>query len=89
MGVPFAAIFEFWRREEQRATASAEDEEREGSLLGIDEVKRNTAMMRGDMAASRGRAAKEFAEADAAADGVYVSERAKKQAKAEARERSE
>ena len=37
MGVPFAAVFEFWRREEQRANAPAEDEERGGSCAPPDE----------------------------------------------------
>jgi len=49
------------------------DEEIEGSFLGFEQVGRNVALMRGDENARREQAKMDFAEADAAKDGVIMS----------------
>mmetsp|Transcript_5268 Transcript_5268/g.10325 ORF Transcript_5268/g.10325 Transcript_5268/m.10325 type:complete len:264 (+) Transcript_5268:3-794(+) len=56
------------------------DEEDEGSALGLTEAIRNVGMMRGDNEQRRGEAMAEFAEDDAAADGIIMSKRARDKA---------
>ena len=53
------------------------EEDEEGTLLGWEQVQKNTAMMRGDLAAGRGKAAAMYELEDAAEDGVFLSEEAK------------
>jgi len=65
------------------------DEESEGSLLGADEVRKNTAAMRAGLDRSRGEAAAMYDEMDAADAGIIMSEKAlqrveKRRAKEEA-----
>ena len=57
------------------------DEEEEGSLLGIEQVSKNVALMRGDLATSRGQVESYYAEKDAADDGVYMTKAAAEKAK--------
>ena len=52
------------------------DEEAEGSLLGVEEFKKNAANMRGDLAANKAIAEKEFVEDMAAEKGIIMNKRA-------------